>query len=140
MEEQQPPIQALENQPSQLSTTSDFLRQDFSLIKNSVNNESSPDAFSKDLAKQEGEHKFKDGARGESVRTHVHCLVIIGMYVIALCFFAMILVRTWDFLASPTYKWLTEVQDHDIERVLFSGIILSMATKYFTKYKVFDKV
>jgi hypothetical protein len=134
MEEiQQPPNQ---NKPQQ-SLPNIY---NFSVIEDSLSNDSSPDALSKSLAKQENELKFKDGARGESVRTHVHCIMILGMYVISICLFSMILIRTWDFLSPCYLKWLSETQDHDIERVLFSGIILSMATKYFTKYKVFDKV
>lgn len=68
------------------------------------------------LAKQEFEHMFRDGA------------III----------ALILVRAWHFASPLCWRWLDEKDNHNIERVVFSGIILSLASKYFKRYKFFE--
>lgn len=82
---------------------------------------------------------FGDEKRGETVKTNVHIIVIIFMYIIALCFAAMVGVRSWDFIASDKYRWLTEREDHELERIIFSGIIVSFATKYFKKFNIIEE-
>jgi hypothetical protein len=81
---------------------------------------------------------FGDEKRGEIFKTNIHIIVIFFMYFIALSFACMIFVRSWDFIVADKYHWLTEREDHDLERLIFSGIIVSFATKYFKKFNIIE--
>ncbi len=90
------------------------------------------------LSDQEQKERFSEHKRGESYKQHIHIIIIIFMWLLGACFASMVLIRAWDFIAPDKWKWLTERQDHDLERIVFSGIILSFATKYFKKYNIVD--
>lgn len=96
-------------------------------------------SYSAKLAEKEEEYKFKDGERGEKYRIHIHLIVVAGMYVIGFIMIALILVRSFHFVSPLVWRWLDEKDLHNIERIVFSGIILSLATKYFKKYKIMDE-
>ena len=92
-----------------------------------------------DLAKQELNHKFKDGERGEKFRKHLYYLVLTGIYVVAICLMVMIIIRVWHFVVPDCWKWLDEEHTHDLERIIFSGVIVSLAGSYFKRYSVIEK-
>lgn len=97
-------------------------------------------SHSKDhLAEQEAKHKFSDGERGEKFRRHVHRVVLSGIYVVAICILAMIIVRAWHFISPDCGKWLDDKECHDLERIIFSGAIVSLAGSYFKRYNLLDK-
>ncbi|MEO7215668.1 hypothetical protein [Mucilaginibacter sp.] len=100
--------------------------------------QSNPSQGNDELANQENNIKFREGERGESYRTHIHRIIICFMYIMGFCFTVLTVVRAWDFIAPENLKWLSEAQDHDLERILFSGIILSFASKYFKKYNIVE--
>lgn len=81
---------------------------------------------------------FGDEKRGESVKTNLHYIVIGFIYLIALCFASMLVVRTWDFIMPDCRRILSERGDHELERIIFSGIIVSFATKYFKKFNIIE--
>jgi hypothetical protein len=90
------------------------------------------------LAQEEINSKYKDQQRGEQYRGHIHTMVIIGIYVIGAILIIMILIRSYHYLVPKCWKWLNPEQTNDIERIIFSGIILSLSGQYFKKYKVID--
>src|SRR3954464_11376388 len=89
------------------------------------------------LAKLEAKTKFKDAERGEEYRTHIHIIVVAAIYLIALLMIAFVIVRAWHLVMPEKYRWLGDGENHNIERIIFSGIIFSLATKYFKRYKIF---
>ncbi|HTK20960.1 MAG TPA: hypothetical protein VL442_15665 [Mucilaginibacter sp.] len=92
------------------------------------------------LANQERQKEFLENKRGESYKKHIHYIMLVFMYIVAVLFSIMVIIRVYDFVApeTPCWRWLSERQDHDLERIVFSGIILSFASKYFKKYNIVD--
>jgi len=109
------------------------------ILAAAAENSSDTDAQDDELAKKEKKKLFDDFDRGESYKTTIHRIVIIFMYIIAACFAVMVIIRAYDFVAPDCWRWLSERQDHDLERIVFSGIIISVATKYFKKYNIVEK-
>lgn len=100
---------------------------------------SSSQASDVSLAEQEVTHKFTYGERGEKFRRHIHFVVLTGIYVVAALLLTMIIVRAWHFTSPEKWKWLNENQCNDLERILFSGVIVSLAGSYFKRYNLLDK-
>ena len=96
-----------------------------------------------DLAEQELRHKFRDGERGEKYKKHFHNLMVMAIYSIGSLLILIIIVRVWHLIAPEGkqwgyyWVWLSERQQDDLERLIFSGIILGFATRYFKYYKIF---
>ncbi len=88
-----------------------------------------------DLLAKDEEGDFN---RGQSYKAHIHYIFIGFMYIIAFVFVIMLLIRAYDFVAPDNWRWLSEREDHDLERIVFSGIILSFASKYLKKYKIVE--
>ncbi len=124
MQTQPPPL----NQP----------QPDLSLIDRSVEIESI-NIPSDSLARQENQRLLNDGKRGEEYRKHIHLIVVVGMYTIGFIMVVLTLIRAYHFAAPIYWRWLSEEDSHGIERIIFSGIILSFATKYFKKFKVVEE-
>lgn len=122
------------NEPPPPQNTPNIL----SVISNSAQFDSNLNSQSDELAKKEKDYLLNDGERGEAYRKHIHNIVITGMWVIGISMIALILVRMWHFAAPECWRWLNDKDTHNIERVVFSGIILSLATKYFKRYKLFE--
>ena len=126
------------NPPAQEQIPQPQLLPDLTLINESLFLPNDVNNTSDILANQEKDKLIKDGKRGEQYRMHIHLIVVTGMYVLGLIMIALALVRAFHFVAPEQWRWLSETDSHGIERILFSGIILSFATKYFKKYKVVD--
>lgn len=88
------------------------------------------------LAQQELADKYNHHKRAEAYRMHIHYIAIAGIYLVTSVVFAMILIRTYHFLIPESYRWLSEVQLRDLERIIFSGLILSLTTKYFKGFRI----
>jgi hypothetical protein len=122
--------------PQQAGISTSPAKSEFELIK-----EASRETISSNekLAGQELQQAFNDAQRGEAYRKHIHFIVMLGIYVVGFIMLSLILIRAWHFAAPDNWKWLTETQTHNIERVIFSGIIFSLAGKYFGKYNILGR-
>jgi hypothetical protein len=115
----------------------------FDVITKALQNKESQKKDDLNLAEQEKRNKFRDGERGEKYKAHFHRLMVAAIYVIGALLIIIVAVRVWHLIA-PQQKvwgvyliWLNERQQYDLERLIFSGIILGFATKYFKYYKIF---
>lgn len=118
------------NQKNELDVISDFAQQQQNHQLNSQ---------SKELAEQERKHIINDGERGEKFRKHIYYLVLAGIYVVSICLMIMIVIRAYHFVVPEHWKWLDEKHTHDLERIIFSGVIVSLAGSYFKRYNVLEK-
>jgi hypothetical protein len=91
------------------------------------------------LSQQELNHMLKDGDRGDKYKTHIHNIVVTGMYVLGFALILLVLVRAWHMGAPENLKWLNPDQCHEIERVIFSSVIVTLAGRYFKRYKIFGE-
>jgi hypothetical protein len=92
-----------------------------------------------DDKKSELEQKslYGDHERGEGLKKHIYKIVCISMYIFLLFFIVMIAVWIFHITAPECWRWLSEIEVHMLERIVFgSGILLTFATKYFKKYEV----
>lgn len=113
-------------------------KQELDIITTVQASQSPPSNKSKNLSDQEQQHLFNDGERGDSFRKHIHCLAIVGIYIVAILIYIMICVRVYHFLVSDCYRWLTDKEVADIERIIFAAGFVSVLGKYFTKYNIID--
>jgi hypothetical protein len=112
---------------------------DLSLINKSLSFENADSISSDNLAKLEEQRLLNDGKRGEEYRKHIHLIVVVGMYAVGLILISLTLIRAFHFVAPSSWRWLSDDDNHSIERIIFSSIILSLSTKYFKKYKVIEE-
>lgn len=122
-----------------INTSHDLSAIKFSAKKDVVNSRS------KSLAELEEEKLFNDENRGEEYRKHLHRIVVFAFYVGGASLIALVLIRFYHLIAplngfaGYTWRWLDNTQIHDVERLLFSSIILGLATKYFSYYNIFQR-
>lgn len=100
-------------------------------------------SYSNKLAKEEDENWDKqrkdiDGANGlrlEKVFFNI-AIIIVSLLTFLLC----ILLVIWFFhlVAPECWKWLNKSDVQSIERILFASTLLSLAGKYFSKYKILN--
>lgn len=88
------------------------------------------------LANQENDHKFKDGERGDKLRTHIHIVITVGIYIVGLVLLSLIVVWAIHLIIPEECRWLPLYEINNIEHLIFSSIVVTLATKYFTKYDV----
>lgn len=116
------------------------VHNDLSLINRSVELDAvATSAEDNRLAESEQEWLLNDGRRGEAFRKHIHNIVVACIYVIGIIMIGLVLIRFYHFIAPPGGRWLNDHDLHNIERIIFSGIIASLAAKYFKKYRVLDE-
>jgi hypothetical protein len=111
---------------------------DLNLLDDAAGDEQPANKIDYSLAEQEKEYIFTDKQRGEGYKKHIYRIVVTFMYAFGLGFLILFLIRAFDFAAPECWRWLSKEQDHDIERILFSGAIISLASKYFKKYHLVD--
>jgi hypothetical protein len=97
------------------------------------------DEQSKGLAEAEAKAKFDDFQRGVSYKKHFHRVVTAGIYVLGAIILCFIIIRAWHLVSPECSRWLTDSQLHTIDTVLFSSIIFSLASRYFSYYKLFKQ-
>lgn len=95
--------------------------------------------YDKKLAENERKDKFDDHKRAIEYKNQLHKIVKSGMWVIGLIILSLILVRAWHLATPGNLQWLEGPQLHSIDAVLFSSIIFSLASRYFSYYKLFQK-
>jgi len=95
--------------------------------------------YDKKLAENERKDKFDDHKRATEYKNQLHKIVKSGMWVIGLIILSLILVRAWHLATPDSLQWLEGPQLHSIDAVLFSSIIFSLASRYFSYYKLFQK-
>lgn len=95
--------------------------------------------YDKKLAESERKDKFDDHKRVTEYKNQLHKILKSGMWVIGLIMISLILVRAWHLATPAGLQWLEGPQLHSIDAVLFSSIIFSLASRYFTYYKLFQK-
>ncbi len=111
---------------------------DLDIIQATSATEGSVD-YSKRLAVSEQKDKFDDHKRAVSYKKHLHNIVVIGMYIIGFIICVLILVRAWHLATNSCLHWLSDSQLHTVDTVLFSSVIFSLASRYFSYYNLFQK-
>lgn len=91
------------------------------------------------LAEQEQKSFLNDGKRGEAYKKHIHNIVIVGMYVVGFSLVILFLIWAWHLVAPCEWRWLDQSETQGIERILFSGVIISLAGRYFSKFNILGK-
>lgn len=94
--------------------------------------------YDKKLGEGEKKDKFDDHKRATSYKKHLHGIVVIGMYAIGIILIGLVLIRSWHLATPPRLQWLDQSQLHTIDAVLFSSVIFSLASRYFSYYKLFQ--
>lgn len=89
-------------------------------------------------AEQEVQFWLNDGERGDKFKHTIFQIVRIGLWVVGIIMLAIIIVLAWHFLTPKCWRWLSPDELHNLERILFSSVILSLAGKYFKKYGIVD--
>jgi hypothetical protein len=96
------------------------------------------DEKSEKLAQQESENLFKENERGERLKGHVFNIVCFALWVFTVLFVAMVMVWAYHIAAPEHIRWLSELEVHMLERIVFgSSILITVAARYFKKYNVF---
>jgi hypothetical protein len=122
-----------------VDTRTENSTEDFNVISDFSNKRKSENKTVNDnLANQELDHIIRDGERGEKFRSHIHRIVLIGIYVTAFLLMIMFIIRVWHFVVPEPWKWLSVEQTHDLERIIFSGVIVSLAGSYFKRYNLLE--
>lgn len=104
-----------------------------------ASNEDVASDYGKKLAESEKKDKFDDHKRAISYKRNLHWIVVIGLWVLGIILLSLIIIRAWHLAAPDCWKWLSDPQLHSIDAVLLSSIIISLASRYFSYYKVFEK-
>jgi len=104
-----------------------------------ASNEDSATDYGQKLAESEKREKFDDHNRAQSYKKHLHHIVVCGMWVVGPILILLIIIRAIHLAAPDSLKWLTDPQIHSLDAVLFSSIIFSLASRYFSYYKLFEK-
>jgi hypothetical protein len=108
------------------------------IIRASLTQDASVD-YDKKLAENEKKDKFDDHKRAASYKRHLHWIVVTGMWVVGIIVISLVMVRAWHLATPNRLQWLSDGQLHSIDAVLFSSIIFSLASRYFSYYKLFQK-
>lgn len=95
--------------------------------------------YAKKLAESEGKDKFDDHKRAISYKKNLHFIVVIGMWVIGIIIILLVIIRAWHLATNECLHWLSDSQLHVLDSVLFSSVIFSLASRYFSYYKLFPK-
>jgi len=108
----------------------------FEVITKTAEQDFTISSSSKKLAQLEADHKFTDSQRGESYKETIHNIVSILIWVVGIIMMGLIIVRGIHLAIPLKFRWLGESDLSNIDRVIFSSIIVSLASKYFKKYKI----
>lgn len=93
--------------------------------------------YDKQLAIAEGKDRFGDKKRALQYKEHLHKIVIIGIWIIGILLFILIPIRVFHLVAPQGWHWLKPDYLHSLDAVLFSSIIFSLASRYFSYYNLF---
>jgi hypothetical protein len=125
------------NPPS--STLQNIVDPNFQSVAAAAATDSSVNVNSDNLAEAEKrKYALNDGKRGEAYRKHIHWIVIGGMYALGFVMISLMVVFALHLVLPEDRRWLNEKDCHNVERILFSGVIVSLASKYFKRYNVID--
>lgn len=91
-----------------------------------------------DLSNQELLKQYLDGEYGIKFGQHAYIIACIMLYVGTLILIVFGIIWALHLILPIEYKWLSDAHVQGIERILFSSIIVSIAGKYFRKYKLLD--
>ena len=79
------------------------------------------------------------GQQGIKLERTFFTIASIFIWVLSILLIILILIWFFHLVSPPCWKWLTNEDVQSIERILFASTILSLAGKYFSKYKVLEK-
>lgn len=97
------------------------------------------DSKSDRFSQLESENLFNDSKRGEQYRKHIYWIVSKGLYVGGFIIVCLILIWAFHIMSPLCWRWLDPSEIHTIERIIFSGVILSLASGYFKKFNIIQK-
>lgn len=80
------------------------------------------------------------GQQGIQLERTFFTIASIFIWVLSILLIILILIWFFHLVSPPCWKWLTNENVQSIERILFASTILSLAGKYFSKYKVLEKL
>jgi hypothetical protein len=95
--------------------------------------------YDRELASSEKKDKFDDHKRAASYKQHLHCIVVSGMWVVGLIIISLVIIRAWHLASPDCFRWLSGAQIHGIDTLLFSSVIFSLVSRYFSYYNLFQK-
>ena len=85
-----------------------------------------------DLQSHKTQRQLKRLLREESAQTHLHRIVVVGLYVVAICAALMFLALVYHYV-SP-YPFLSAAQLSDLKQLLFSGSLGAGVAQLSKKY------
>lgn len=89
-----------------------------------------------DTSSLENERYFNKFRREERIKNSLHWVFIVFIWFAFICGISLIGIRVYHMVFSQTYHWLCTDQLHEIDRILFSGVIGTLIGSYFNKYKI----
>lgn len=108
---------------------------DLSKIASSSDAKNLPKSNSK-MAEAEEDNLFKSAANVGKFNDHLHKVVVVFLWVLSILLFSLLIIRVFHFVAPCSWRWLSEADCNSIERILFSGAILTIITKISGRYKL----
>jgi len=108
------------------------------LIQSSESWEKIPTVTPDKLSNQELFHKYKDGEHGIHFNHHIYIIASGGMYVGGALLIILGIVWCAHLVLPEHLRWLSELEVHGIERLLFSSVIISIAGRYFRKFRIIE--
>ena len=82
---------------------------------------------------KELEFNYEDKKRTEIVKIHFHKIFKIFIWIIFITFMLVFIIRIIHLVLPPYILWLDADQIQVIDKMLFSGVIGGLITKYFEK-------
>jgi len=88
------------------------------------------------LAEQEKQNLFNKAKNEGKFDTHIHNIVIAFLYSVGFVMISLIVIRGIHFVAPIRWRWLTNDDCHQVERIIFSGAIVTVIGKLSSRYKL----
>ena len=79
------------------------------------------------------------GKQGIRLDRTLFRIASVFIWILAILFMLLILIWFFHLVSPECLKWLSKADIQSIERILLASTILSIAGKYFSKYKILEK-
>jgi hypothetical protein len=81
----------------------------------------------------------QDGKHGVILDNNLFWIACVAIWVLFCLFLILLIIWFWHLVTPTQAHWLKQPELQAVERILFASTIVSLAGKYFSKFKLLDK-